>query len=302
MRRVLILLAAGALVAPAPAGAGVVPGGTIPNACRNAAYGDRVGTAANDLIVAARGTERVFGLDSPDWLVGSDAVPACLFGGRGDDVLTLTPPGGVGLGEEGSDILTGDTGPDALTGGSGFDLIAAAGGNDVLRGGAGVDGLNAGPGDDLLEDADGRGEVLDCGQGTDTVIADRRDVLLGCEKGSQAGPAMRVYPVRPSRGGARQVFRTDFRAPVHVRGGAFRVLVSSRCAPGLRELRRFPATGDEIERGDVYTVRLRPPAGGWCAGRTTGLVVRQPECAPGNPCGVPRPVEVLGRLLLRVRS
>ncbi len=302
MRRVLLVLAAGVLAAPAPAAAGVLPGGDVPNACRNAAYGDRVGTGASDLIVARQGEERVFGLEAPDWLIGSDAVASCLFGGPGDDVLTMTPPGGVGLGEEGSDVISGSTGPDALTGGTGFDLIAASDGDDVLRGGAGVDGLNGGAGDDILEDADGRGEVLDCGAGTDTVIADRKDVLLGCEEGSQDGHPMRVYPVRPSRGGVRRVFRAEFPSPVRVGGGALRVLVSSRCAPGLRELHRFPAAGDELWRGDLYDLRLRPPAGGWCAGRTTGLIVRQPECAPGNPCGVPRPIEVLGRFSLRVRA
>ena len=305
MRRALpsLTVLACALAAAGSAHAGVTPGGTIPRACQNAAYGDRVGTAANDRIVAAPGSERVFGLDSPDWLIGSDTVASCLFGGAADDVLTMTAPGGVGLGEEGDDVISGAGGPDALTGGSGADLIAAAAGNDVLRGGTGIDGLNAGAGDDIVEDADGKGEVLDCGAGTDTVIADRKDVLLNCEEGSQSGKEMTAYPVTPERGNPRRVFRTGFRVPRYAEDGAYRVLISSRCAPGLRELRRFPAVGGYVNRGEVVTVALRPPSGGWCTGPTTGLVVRQPECLPGSisRCSVPLPIEVIGRFALRVR-
>ncbi len=61
----------------------------------------------------------------------------------------------------------------------------------VLRGGPGNDRLvvrrgqtrvDAGAGNDTIFAADGRREVIDCGPGIDTVIADRSDVLLHCER------------------------------------------------------------------------------------------------------------------------
>jgi hypothetical protein len=40
----------------------------------------------------------------------------------------------------------------------------------------------AGPGDDAINSVDGVRETIDCGSGRDTVRADRRDRLRGCEK------------------------------------------------------------------------------------------------------------------------
>ena len=47
--------------------------------------------------------------------------------------------------------------------------------------GPGSDFVLAGDGDDTISVRDGFGDVVECGPGTDTVTADRADVLSGCE-------------------------------------------------------------------------------------------------------------------------
>jgi len=46
----------------------------------------------------------------------------------------------------------------------------------------------AGDGDDTISVRDGFGDVVECGPGTDTVTADRSDVLSGCENVSLPAP------------------------------------------------------------------------------------------------------------------
>jgi Ca2+-binding RTX toxin-like protein len=86
-----------------------------------------------------------------------------LVGGAGKDWLR---------GFAGPDRLWARGGADRLEGGAGPDLLVPGGGRDLLRGGAGADRADL---------RDGRGDLLWCGRGRDTVRADARDVLIGCE-------------------------------------------------------------------------------------------------------------------------
>jgi Tol biopolymer transport system component len=72
---------------------------------------------------------------------------------------------------------------DRLVGGSGSDLLCARAGRDLLRGARGRDRLFGGDGDDRIEARDGAFDVVGCGPGRDTVLADGRD-LVGedCER------------------------------------------------------------------------------------------------------------------------
>ena len=289
------------LLPSAAARAALEPGGPVPGGCQVEGFGTRVGTDAADVVVASPGSELVYGLGGDDWVVGSLAEPSCLFGGLGDDVITLTRTGGIGLGEEGDDTLTGDEGADALTGGPGADSLAGGDGPDVLVGNQGVDGFSGGPGDDTLESADGVAEVVNCGAGTDTTIADRSDVLIDCERGRQSGRALKALTVKPARGGARRTFRLHLRFPHDAETGGYRVLLASPCGTGLRQVASVPSSSYSIAAGDVDDIRLRPPAGGWCRGTTSGLVVFQPPCEPGHACQAALPVEPVGRVVLRVR-
>jgi Ca2+-binding RTX toxin-like protein len=82
------------------------------------------------------------------------------------------------IGTSFDDQLTGDARPQAIRGGDGNDLIDGGGGNDLLSGQGG---------DDTIAARDGRIDVVACGGGTDSVTADRRDVVArDCESVARA--------------------------------------------------------------------------------------------------------------------
>jgi Ca2+-binding RTX toxin-like protein len=81
----------------------------------------------------------------------------------------------------GSVILRGVSGVDNLTGGAFDDRILGGTGNDTLTGNGGGDQLGGGDGDDVVNARDGVADRIDCGAGTDTVVADAVDVVTGCE-------------------------------------------------------------------------------------------------------------------------
>lgn len=119
-----------------------------------AGEGDNVDESVEDVAGGARG----------DSLTGNDRRNV-LIGGGGRDVL-------AGLG--GADTLHGVAGADRLDGGEGADALFGGAGLDLLLGGDGGDRINA---------RDGRRDAVECGDGADSVIADRRDrVARDCER------------------------------------------------------------------------------------------------------------------------
>lgn len=143
----------------------------------------------DDCVLAGPGNDRVFGLTGADTLDG-DLGDDLLDGGAGNDVLR----GGAGsdrmLGAAGADRIVGAVGSDTADGGAGNDVIDAGIGTDRVLGGPGADRLSGGPGpDDVRAGAgndrvaarDGTPDRVDCGPGRDVVVADRLDVMTGCE-------------------------------------------------------------------------------------------------------------------------
>jgi hypothetical protein len=135
------------------------------------------GTAIQELTVAVAPlpgacANRFAGTDGHDRVRGTPAGDR-LVGLAGDDTL---------LGYAGSDCLTGGAGRDDLFGDQGNDRVSGGSGNDVLVGGPGRDVLRGGAGNDVIRAADAQRDVVVCGPGRDTVVADRRDVLRGCER------------------------------------------------------------------------------------------------------------------------
>jgi Ca2+-binding RTX toxin-like protein len=139
------------------------------------------GSRFGDRINARGGNDRVSGRASGD----------CVDGGRGAD--RLRGDAGVDrlLGRAGRDRLNGGSqrdrligggGRDRLTGGAAPDRLNGGGGRDRLAGGAAKDRYNGGGGNDRILAADGRKERIRCGGGRDSVVADRNDVLRGCER------------------------------------------------------------------------------------------------------------------------
>ena len=77
----------------------------------------------------------------------------------------------------------GGAGDDRLQASSGADVLCGLAGNDVLRGGLGNDRLFGEGGNDTFFTQDRRFDVVGCGSGLDTVVADSRDLVgRDCER------------------------------------------------------------------------------------------------------------------------
>jgi Tol biopolymer transport system component len=130
------------------------------------------GTDGRDSIFAGGGNDRVsagLGQDTIHAGTGGDQVD----GGSGTDYV---------YGEPGADKLHGGNGDDVLLGGGGNDVLWGDAGGDYLKAGAGVDRFFGGYGNDLIDSRDGVTEHVYCGEGTDRVEADLRDIVHDCEK------------------------------------------------------------------------------------------------------------------------
>jgi Ca2+-binding RTX toxin-like protein len=124
-------------------------------------------------------------------LPASAAFAVTRNGGPGNDKLTGTKMGdrlyGKGgndklIGKAGNDLLAGDAGNDTLSGGPGDDTLLGGLGRDRLVGGAGRDAIVGGAGNDAINSVDNEVDQISCGDGNDTVRADRGDsVSSDCE-------------------------------------------------------------------------------------------------------------------------
>lgn len=128
---------------------------------------DAKGAAGNDTIIPAPGAVVPDGGDSD--------------GGRGDDLLIAPQNGALLVGGSGNDVLSGGRSSDGLYGGTGNDRVAGGGGRDRLLGGPGRALLSGGRGRDSIDARDSTRDGVRCGPGRDSVRADRRDRLRGCE-------------------------------------------------------------------------------------------------------------------------
>ncbi len=120
--------------------------------------------------------------------------------------VTKNCTGGECIGTSRSDTIIGSDGPDTVRAGAGNDKIEGLGGddrlfgdrdndrvfggegNDTVKGSTGADTVDGGPGDDLVRGGthkkanDGVRDILDCGEGIDTVYFVRgQDVIRNCE-------------------------------------------------------------------------------------------------------------------------
>ena len=102
-------------------------------------------------------------------------------GGDHDDEITGSRGSDSLDGGKGNDVLNGGAGNDKLSGGAGNDTLNGGAGKDTLNGGKGVDKLNGGAGADKIVANDGQRDTVDCGAGKDSVVADKKDRLKGCE-------------------------------------------------------------------------------------------------------------------------
>jgi Ca2+-binding RTX toxin-like protein len=179
--------------------ADVLRGGPGPNAL--------VGGGGNDVLDGGPGADALVGgsgRDRADYsgrrapvTVTLDGVPNDGGAGEGDtvdpstedvaggirgDSLTGNDRRNVLIGGGGRDTLRGLGGGDTLQGGEGADTLDGGLGSDTLVGGPGLDSFAGGEGSDRVDARDGRRDGVECGSGTDSVAADRRDrVARDCE-------------------------------------------------------------------------------------------------------------------------
>lgn len=116
-----------------------------------------------------------------------DPVP-----GNNTSSVTVTVPGGTTppaacsvtkKGTKKADRLRGTAAGDRLLGRGGNDRLKGLAGDDCLNGGKGKDRMVAGAGNDTISARDGQRDVIRCGTGTDTVVADKRDkIAKDCER------------------------------------------------------------------------------------------------------------------------
>jgi virginiamycin B lyase len=127
-------------------------------------------------------------------------IPAIeLYGGAGDDVLSLAGGEGTGsyaypaigylFGGPGNDVLRGGHEWASLDGGDGNDILMAGPSGDTLEGGPGNDQLVGNGGNDtIFASSDGAVDSVVCGTGADTVTADTDDEIgSDCEYVTRVG-------------------------------------------------------------------------------------------------------------------
>ena len=158
-----------------------------------------VGGRGNDVLDGGPGADALIGgggRDRADYSSRRAPVTVTLDGVAGDgaagegdsvDVSVEDVAGGARgdslTGNDRRNVLTGGGGRDTLTGLAGADTLDGGEGGDALLGGPGLDLLIGGDGGDRADARDGRRDAIECGDGTDTVTADRRDrVGRDCER------------------------------------------------------------------------------------------------------------------------
>jgi Ca2+-binding RTX toxin-like protein len=124
----------------------------------------RLGDAA-DLFATSDSGQDVFGGGGDDNLTVA-GKRAMAHGGDGDDVITLSAHADLAWGGAGNDTVFGGHADDQLWGGADADKLKGSQGEDFLVGGSGTDLLIGGEGADSLFGGDGD-DTLRAGLGTD---------------------------------------------------------------------------------------------------------------------------------------
>lgn len=132
----------------------------------------------DDLIIGTAGDDRICGLGGDDVIMGL-AGDDTLFGDRCGAAAADGMAAATG---DGDDSINGGVGNDRLYGSGGADRLRGGPGNDRLVGGSGRDRLDGGSGRDRIRARDRARDTVICGKGRDTVVADARDRLRGCER------------------------------------------------------------------------------------------------------------------------
>jgi hypothetical protein len=223
-----------------------------------------------------------FGLATPGGGGASSCPGLRLVGTSGPDSLTGSSKGeridalagdDVAAANAGDDCVFGGEGNDHLEGGFGRDLLDGGSGDDLIGGGQEVSVIRAGTGNDRISSSNGVADSVDCGAGTDRVVADRSDRLRGCET---VRFAVSPYPLVTPKGGRSQTtFTVYFRAlyPASGKAGSHYVIGfvhSGECRTGYSSFGAIAPGPYKVGQIVRFTVRP-PPHGGWCPGLFHGV-------------------------------
>ena len=129
------------------------------------------GTGGDDTIIGDQWANRLLGAQGANTIEGR----------AGDDVVRSSGNGGSQSGGDGNDTLSGFRGA-TLRGGNGNDLISA--GSPSGSTSAPTSDVGGGAGNDEIEAQNGSPDIIDCGEGTDTVTYDAADTVTNCEDAS----------------------------------------------------------------------------------------------------------------------
>ena len=148
------------------------------------------GGAGDDLLDGGLGADELTGgpgtADLADYSERTSPVTVVL------DAAALDGEAGEGdlVGADTEDVLGGSS-ADTLTGNDAANFLAGGPGADRLEGGAGQDLYAAGPDDDRVESRDGTPDLVSCGTGSDSVVADGADATdPDCELVSKPPPVV----------------------------------------------------------------------------------------------------------------
>lgn len=166
-----------------PDGNDSVSGGSGNDTVRGGSGNDDVrGDAGNDTLSGGTGNDTLSGGPGTDTIDGGAGTDAVVIGGLQPLSVTLDTQANDGAAGENDNYLsiegvTGGDAGDVLVGGAAAETLDGALGNDQVTGGGGVDTLRGGGGDDVIDARDGVADVISCGTGRDSVIADLVDPL-----------------------------------------------------------------------------------------------------------------------------
>ena len=174
------------------------------------------GSPRDDLIDGGPGDDEIDGFGGDDVIrggegddtLGGQAESDDISGGPGFDIVDFTGapitvkvslddlPGDGPAGDDDnvhSDVedVDGTSGNDEITGSALGNRLRGLSGADTIDGGGGADIIDAGDGADQVNSRDGLAELVDCGGGVDTLVADDVDVTDGCET-EQRSPALQT--------------------------------------------------------------------------------------------------------------
>jgi len=160
-----------------------------------------VGGPGNDSMVGGNGRTEFHGGTGADQMWGGGGEDWIYYWHEPGDVqVSLDNAANDGTSGERDNVhgdiedVQTDAGDDTITAGPRDNLIYAGGGNDSITGGAGADELYGDTGDDTIDAVDGTRDVVYCGDGSDTVLADAVDDVraasypYGCEHVTIASP------------------------------------------------------------------------------------------------------------------